>query len=921
MDSRTQYCLVLITVSILVVDAEIGGVYLVLKYQLRHCLCKPSGNYLQSCFTQQQFCLKSSIFRCLMFHEPCANPRNVTRPVCGVINMGNQLMSHTWHITVLSTFGLQINFLKFYLPMSPNCQFGTKVIVNTAHNNSKNLFLIYCGDRVPWHLSFPQPHATIKCDTESIIPQGFSFVMTFEAFDIALSSVVQLNQIQLHAINVFHVKTKYRPSTDFTFAILRIGQEGNFVKTEVRIHILVTVLCRIVLQSTPDIFSQITIYNGPGILSPIIAPSAKSTQLNLFSYQAYIKYSVMLKGNVTEKYNEARNQSYSNRSNLTWMGLIRYFNKDCKLGEDLSRNPQIHVPQHRSRETSVFAICLIKFSTIITIHRMTFTGFNMLLHSPSTISLSATCQYGGLFVLGANGTEYLKLCADVRPSFTIPFNAFEGPAGGGGPEYIVFATFHGYSSGSLHLTSGKDHGCSGLNIEFSRGPSCNNYITIWDDLYWRHYIWSSQPQSNCTDVWIMNDIDYFDPSPFENCTFVLDPDRVEFLTGSIKIITSVSFSISYPSASLVNSQRSVLPGDMNVELDMLKDIHRRTTTRASFSAPFLTQNEYEFNSVGRIVFKINFSVYDKFPAFAIRIQILTQTKFICHKENTIYNRYSPYPPYFIYRMENSNVDVYLPRDHPYSPYAHHNSLMYKYNRGMCRVLIIGQVCSCLVSHYDIIQIHYYPHKSLISPHEINISFKKTLNCSIKCSLDVGIFEYMDTDNQRKLRYHEWRGIYHLTWQVIAAKSRGFSVTINSTCEACTKLCDVAVILGLPLKSNHILNSSFSGLNYVSYVDYLDSAEKRESGLTYATFERILFELTRPVQEYRLQSAVYGSWNDAHAYCVSQNFSLFTLTPSLTSQLQRMDLEDGWKYPHEQFFAGLYRDNMVSITDIEIQYFT
>ena len=67
--------------------------------------------------------------------------------------------------------------------------------------------------------------------------------------------------------------------------------------------------------------------------------------------------------------------------------------------------------------------------------------------------------------------------------------------------------------------------------------------------------------------------------------------------------------------------------------------------------------------------------------------------------------------------------------------------------------------------------------------------------------------------------------------------------------------------------------------------------------------------------------MYGSWNDAHAYCVSQNFSLFTLTPSLTSQLKRMDLEDGWKYPHEQFFAGLYRDNMVSITDIEIQYCT
>ena len=285
-------------------------------------------------------------------------------------------------------------------------------------------------------------------------------------------------------------------------------------------------------------------------------------------------------------------------------------------------------------------------------------------------------------------------------------------------------------------------------------------------------------------------------------------------------------------------------------------------------------------------------------------------------------------------MYGSNVDVYLPKNHPYqiipNPLVH----LWGYNQGTCRILIVGSICSPLASHYQIIRIHYSPHKALISPHEIDISLKKVFNCSIKCSLNVGIWEYMDINNKTRSRYHEWQGIYRLTWQLIVAKSRGISVTINSTCEACIKLCDIAVALGLPLRNNmKTLNGegnsvpSISGsfLKTTSYwTDILQSELLGFMGhgfmdkLHYYLLEEVLSEIANPMQDITSQDTMlHGSWYDAHAYCLSKNSSLFDLAPSLSGHLKRlMDskvVQHGWKYSQELFFAGLHYDNMVCIS--------
>ena len=71
----------------------------------------------------------------------------------------------------------------------------------------------------------------------------------------------------------------------FTFAYLSIGQEMSFIELEIQLHIIVLVIYRISLQSSPDIFSQMIVYDGPGILSLRGFFGTNTTTLYLSSYQ------------------------------------------------------------------------------------------------------------------------------------------------------------------------------------------------------------------------------------------------------------------------------------------------------------------------------------------------------------------------------------------------------------------------------------------------------------------------------------------------------------------------------------------------------------------------------------------------------------------------------------------------------------
>ena len=198
--------------------------------------------------------------------------------------------------------------------------------------------------------------------------------------------------------------------------------------------------------------------------------------------------------------------------------------------------------------------------------------------------------------------------------------------------------------------------------------------------------------------------------------------------------------------------------------------------------------------------------------------------------------------------------------------------------------------------------------------------KRTLNCEFRCPLNVRIFEVSVTNNIRQLHFHEWIGIYHLTWQVIASSYRGFSVHINATCDttSCrTKLCDVAVAFNVMLTWQVFTHRNKLGLNSDIWNHY--EAMYYKYGIPKNQSYGKIYEISRtdviPGIALRLGHLVYGSWNEEHDYCQARNLYLSTLSPSLMEQLRyTINLQyqkHGFNHSASYIFAGLHHINEVS----------
>ena len=341
---------------------------------------------LLSAIAQLLSCSKSSVFRCLLFHEPNARHQEVTELCCGVINSGQTIKPDTWHITVHDQYSLYIDFLHFHLPRSPRCKSVATVSIKSISTISEQSVYTYCGRRMPWFISFPHSQANVLCSDEYNTPRGFHFVMTFQAFDSKLPSVslVQLNEHELY-------------SNASTIANLAIGQALSSDEAKIQLHIVIMVYNKIVLQFSVSAFLLLKIYDGPGSLSPEITTTGP--QVELSSYQGFVKYSTGIHDNIIDAYTVAQSVSFINPLLLTWTGDFQYY----KNTDDISYHDMFDNSGNCLNSTVLGTSGRCWFSNrhdSIIVHQMTFTGVNMLHHSP--FSVSPTCQYGGLFVYLVN---------------------------------------------------------------------------------------------------------------------------------------------------------------------------------------------------------------------------------------------------------------------------------------------------------------------------------------------------------------------------------------------------------------------------------------------------------------------------------------------------------------------------------------
>ena len=265
---------------------------------------------------------------------------------------------------------------------------------------------------MPWNIAFPQSHATVKSNAENHTPRGFHIVMTYQAFDVKLPSVTLLTQWYAYAFNSTFRSTysdyNYYEMTDpriFTFEYLVIGQEHKFMATDIQIHITVNVLQCITIEVLSPIL--MTIYDGPGIKSPVIPfdpPGPNGTHIDLFSYQGFVTYS---QSAILDEYPDAINYSHINA--LIW----RWFSRRNELCFKPINSSDAPAGVWRSNRCHTDA-------GIHTIHQMVFTGYNMLSHIDNN-NMYSGCQYGGFFSFNYGAVnEHIKICSNITNESTFP---------------------------------------------------------------------------------------------------------------------------------------------------------------------------------------------------------------------------------------------------------------------------------------------------------------------------------------------------------------------------------------------------------------------------------------------------------------------------------------------------------------------
>ena len=767
------HCLLCAVVCILV-QADIGKVQLALNEQLYICLHE--SNSLRESLNLQRQCLES-LFQCLAFFEPCGkNYMNIHMnqteiQLCGGLNTGEHFKSDIFQITVNDQLGIYFVIHYFRFPSDDVLCKQASVRVEM-----KNFDYIFCGYRVPWNISSPNPYATVELQLQDDTLPNCHFVVSFEAFDVSSQSVglVQEN----HQL--------FGNDTTSSFMHLRRHIEGRrAMKTEIQLHIFTLAYKQIVVTFCPALFG-VQIYDGPGPLSPRLTAKEDShtcQTISLSSYQGFIKYYVPSLRNIIDVFYD--DKILFDKSKLHWRSTdILDTSKDF--------DDCVHYTNTATHFRTTSGYCKPQqFHSYLTIHQLRFTGFDTL------YDISAeTCHYGGLFILFyppvPNTNGYYRLCSNITATSVLPYVSLVQDS----DILIIFKTFKGYSNGYVDMTIPLEKDCYGRNLLFGKAVYKDrciqaNLLKGWMDK--RNTESTNIPTTHCLDLWLAHNIIRYEssPSPFPNCPFNI----IGLQLKSLELVGRFELFIS--SATIIYQSKTFM--HPNYADDWVMEIKRMmmngfptdlNVTGSSITVPLssFAPSRHMFNITTGIKF-LPKHLAKNLPIIAIRLQFLMDR--VCSSE--VWNNISDFYP--VYRLSGNVLLLALSNLEP-------NIAMLKllnktgHIHGPCRMIIEGG--QCIQSLTQIVQIFFRPHISTPKDktHKIDIAMKG-FNCSYDCYLNISILENIKiyNNNRGKLhgfRFHEWQRIYRLTWY--ASVSRGYSIQINSSCSqpSCSRLCNIAV---------------------------------------------------------------------------------------------------------------------------------
>ena len=536
----------------------------------------------------------------------------------------------------------------------------------------------------------------------------------------------------------------------------------------------------------------------------------------------------------------------------------------------------------------------------LTLHHLSFTGYNMQQHLLR--SGPSTCQYGGLFIVRIKQhftftlidmKHYLTLCDSInQQNLELPYVMDSQDIL---TYFFIFITFPGYSTGSVELSTGQGH-CIGDHWHFDMKDLCrgDNKLT-----------YTNWP------VFLDNNLD---EKSLEEC-------HTSWLTYNMNIDFQ---TVSKP----IFEKCEPLSLPLSVARFLLAKTLVANRTDQEFLNVSVTNTTDNMHYPSRV--DLSFTGNDMFPIFAVRL-ITLERKICSLRAGSPFDLGKVYDVGKVYvqmmsAIQSNVPDVWTDVDRFVTGGAlneyYHN---FGYNHGTCHSLLHGSVCSPS-SSYITTTVHLQPSHFIdyaSMPWKIDVALKKSTGCYYHCSLNVVVEEYrVNTNLQEETttrRRHEWLKVYHVTWQVITSVQGGFRLMITPTCPIntpCTnRLCDVSIAIGPPLTSNAL--GMFPKENITKYLKHVD---RIFIGFlkTYATNlseQQLRSFFKSPIPKGGVSSEfIFGNWYDARDHCISRNSSLFKVTRSFSKQLQDVinseELKHDWHNIHENFYAGLHREDEV-----------
>jgi hypothetical protein len=856
-----------------IVYGDLGAVNVGVRRELVRCLRGLDSANVQQGLTEPLRCVTASLFRCSLHHAPRHRKHVHMAAFCGVINSGTaRLRAATWRITVMRQFGLYLQVLHFRLPSSPRCKYGARLNINFSYKYQQIQqwkSYTYCGYRKPWDMGLVSNAATVEStDSNDVaIPHGYFFVLTYFAFDVTAQSVSLQNLIEEEAAK----KTK----DNFKMFVINIGEHYASLRVELQYLLQVRFMNRLGVRFKSSL--SVEVFDGPGPLSPLALDGPRKsngTGTSYYklasSYLCFVKAVFLSKHSVQDTYMRLNSRAMFS---LTWESVSYKAVPVCDSDDN--------VKLHR------FGPCVIvdAFKNLV-IKEMMFSGYNSMLHQPST----SLCQYGGLYIILQNPVsrvsyEYARVCSNIRSRSVLPYadydEQFSLPRHRG---YVLFITFPGYSEGHIdiaitHNPPNPQHVTTNLVMR-KAGPRKDDYESVIKD----SPLHTADRQTTVANVWLVNELHRKPPTPFHSGSLYMTAfgaiSKEFFPSGPFKLIAASSFTLTPD-----------LP--LTVIIGNIAGYDGDTYDNKPLPLPFKGA-EYEFKESVKIRFNLSYSGYDQFPMFALNIKIIQESYYLC----------VPATGYGVHQRAEAAISVQVPLAWPAEQFAG-TELWWNYRSGGCRALFVDRRSECVAGQStQLAEIHYKAHPRLSMAFEVDVSVRKTAGCSPHCALHLAVWEWEGMAGRS--RYHEWRGVWRVTWQVVAADFRRVAVHVNMSCGGCR--CDVAAAVRLPLTTN--IAHATTPTTYLKYVEYVRENFKD----LFNIFG--LNKMLRPENAGRIDPSEYrlGSWHDAQEYCSARNASLFTPTRTLHGRLwdliHSQHLNLGWQ-DKEYFFAGMHYDVDVS----------